>query len=510
VLRWERLLGRPIGVFDRFFEHGGSSLLAARMVDEYERDTGVLIPLTAMFVDDTIDALANRIRYGSLAENAQVVPLHAEGTRMPFVFVHGDYLGGGFHSHRLARCSAPTSRSTSCTRTARRRRGPRHDRGDGGRPAARVARAAPARPYVVGGHCNGAFVAFELARQIRAAGEPVRRSSSSTRRRRSGGHARGLQGAGARAARRDRPVADMIARLGRAMLAYRARPLDVPLVNVRSADAKAAIHDDALGEARPRMRLHVLPGDHVTLVMERGGEQFAAVVARVIDDARCGRRLERDGAAVGPPSAASGSRNTLEPVVPGVSRERAVADRRPARPRRLARGDRRRDGAHTRDADALRPVQGSVAAPAASTPSRRSISSESSSTSRSTTPRSSTPRRRWPRNLRPRRGGLVRWTLFELGAGRHALLRVWHHIMSDGTSSRVLGEDVARAYGEIVAGGRARCAPPANDYATYARVQQEAAQARRAPATRRGGKRSSTARQRPRCRPTSTARPRAR
>jgi thioesterase domain-containing protein len=46
--------------------------------------------------------------------------------------------------------------------------------GDGGRPAARVARAAPARPYVVGGHCNGAFVAFELARQIRAAGEPVR------------------------------------------------------------------------------------------------------------------------------------------------------------------------------------------------------------------------------------------------------------------------------------------------------------------------------------------------
>jgi hypothetical protein len=40
ILRWERLLGRPVGVFDRFFEIGGSSLLAARMVDEYERDTG--------------------------------------------------------------------------------------------------------------------------------------------------------------------------------------------------------------------------------------------------------------------------------------------------------------------------------------------------------------------------------------------------------------------------------------------------------------------------------------
>jgi thioesterase domain-containing protein len=77
----------------------------------------------------------------------------------------------------------------------------------------------------------------------------------------------------------------MAARLGRAMRDYRARPLDIPLVNVRSSDAKAARYDDGWASLGATSELHVLPGDHVTLVMERGGEQFAAVVRGVIDRA---------------------------------------------------------------------------------------------------------------------------------------------------------------------------------------------------------------------------------
>jgi len=287
IIRWETLLGRPVGVFDRFFELGGSSLLAARMVDEYERDTGLLIPLTALFADDTIDALAKRIRYGSLAENAEVVPLHAGGTRMPFVFVHGDYLGGGFHSHGLARLLG-SDQPIYVVHP--------HGLDGGGVPETIEEMAAdrlrslrelrPHGPYVVGGHCNGAFVAFELARQIRAAGEQVEAVVIID--------APAPQHADApvwedvvKAIGRppvDRP-ADMAARLGRAMRDYRARPLDIPLVNVRSSDAKAARYDDGWASLGATSELHVLPGDHVTLVMERGGEQFAAVVRGVIDRA---------------------------------------------------------------------------------------------------------------------------------------------------------------------------------------------------------------------------------
>jgi amino acid adenylation domain-containing protein len=288
LLRWEGLLGRPVGVYDRFFEIGGSSLLAARMVDEYERDTGIMIPLTAMFVDDTIDALANRIRYGSLAENAEVVPMHARGTRMPFVFVHGDYLGGGFHSHQLARQLGADQPIYVV-----------HPHGlDGGAvPDTIEAMAAdrlralrelrPNGPYVVGGHCNGAFVAFELARQILAAGEDVRALLVIDAPAPQRADAPPVDGRAAPAplpAGTDRAT-DMVARLGRAMRAYRARPLDVPLVNLRSADHMAAMHDDAWAALAASMELHVLPGDHVTLVMERGGSHFAKVVRGAIDRA---------------------------------------------------------------------------------------------------------------------------------------------------------------------------------------------------------------------------------
>ncbi|HEY8244398.1 MAG TPA: amino acid adenylation domain-containing protein [Casimicrobiaceae bacterium] len=286
ILRWEKLLGRPVGVYDRFFEIGGSSLLAARMVDEYERDTGLLIPLTAMFTDDTIDALAKRIRYGSLAENAEVVALHAGGTRVPFVFVHGDYLGGGFHSHGLARLLGSDQPIYVV-----------HPHGlDGGAvPETIEAMAAdrlralrelrPHGPYVVGGHCNGAFVAFELARQIRATGEPVEAVviiDSPSPQRAGAPTSVGQTASGLPAVDRQ---ADMAARLGRAMRSYRACPLDVPLVNIRCSDAKAARFDEGWASLGTQPELHVLPGDHVTLVMERGGEQFAAVVRGVIDRA---------------------------------------------------------------------------------------------------------------------------------------------------------------------------------------------------------------------------------
>jgi acyl carrier protein len=54
---WGEVLGNDtIGVFDHFFEIGGHSLLAARLVDAIERETGCAVPLTSMFADDTIAA----------------------------------------------------------------------------------------------------------------------------------------------------------------------------------------------------------------------------------------------------------------------------------------------------------------------------------------------------------------------------------------------------------------------------------------------------------------------
>ncbi|MBK6394565.1 MAG: AMP-binding protein [Betaproteobacteria bacterium] len=172
---WEDLLGiTGIGVFDHFFEIGGHSLLAARLVDTIERETGLAVPLTALFADDTIDGLARALRDGAPDANAPIVAINAQGTRPPFVFLHGDFQAGGFYSRALARALGPDQPTLIV-----------HPHGLVGDaiPESIEAMAAdrlralqairPVGPYVIGGHCNGALVAFEMARQLISRGESV-------------------------------------------------------------------------------------------------------------------------------------------------------------------------------------------------------------------------------------------------------------------------------------------------------------------------------------------------
>ncbi|MBK6806134.1 MAG: hypothetical protein IPG84_15470 [Betaproteobacteria bacterium] len=61
----------------------------------------------------------------------------------------------------------------------------------------------------------------------------------------------------------------------------------------------------------------------------------------------------------------------------------------------------------------------------------------------------------------------VRFTLFRRASGRHTLLRVWHHIVSDGLSTPLLQRDLTEAYAAARAGREPRWAPLAVDYADY-------------------------------------------
>jgi thioesterase domain-containing protein len=299
VSLWEDLLGRRgIGIHDRFFEIGGHSLLAARLVDAIERTTGLAVPLTALFADDTIDGLARALRDGA-PPDGPIVEVNARGTRAPFVFLHGDFQAGGFYSRALARALGPDQPTLIV-----------HPHGLAGDavPDSIEAMAAdrvrdvharrPAGPYVVGGHCNGALVAFEMARQMVASGDEVlavvlieQRAPAPPPREPTaeGPYVKfNERGEPMLLAARDR-LSEIELRYTRAIDAYAGGRLAGHAVVVQAEEWRVPAPDAGWARLAATWEGHVVPGGHVTMIT-RHLDELAGTIREAI-----GRRARTPG-----------------------------------------------------------------------------------------------------------------------------------------------------------------------------------------------------------------------
>ncbi len=174
---WESLLspGRPISVLDDFFEIGGHSLLAIKMLAQIERIRGQRVPLAWLFESSTVAALAARLEanFVDLKEPA-LVTLQAEGKGTPVAFVHGDWTGGGWYVRRLAPLVAPESPFVVLpTLGADGDELPWTIESMAAHNIAELKKVQPKGPYRVVGFCMGGLVAFEMAQQLRDAGDTV-------------------------------------------------------------------------------------------------------------------------------------------------------------------------------------------------------------------------------------------------------------------------------------------------------------------------------------------------
>jgi thioesterase domain-containing protein len=173
---WEEVLGtRPIGVRDDFFEAGGDSLLAVRLCVLIKKTLGREVALSAFHQGATIERLAAAITPRREARPAScLVPIQADGDRPPLFLVHGiggrvlnyiplaRYLGPhqpvyGFEACGLGGAELP---STNVGDMA-------------ARYVEELRAVRPSGPYHLGGYSFGGLVAFEMARQLSAAGERV-------------------------------------------------------------------------------------------------------------------------------------------------------------------------------------------------------------------------------------------------------------------------------------------------------------------------------------------------
>jgi amino acid adenylation domain-containing protein len=172
---WEQILSvRPIGIEHDFFDLGGHSLLAVRMMDRIEDACCQRLPLSTLMAEATIKHLAECLRAECPKESQSgFVPVQPRGARPPFFFLHAEWTGG-LYCRKLARLLGPEQPFYGLM-----------PNGFDGKPLLPSVEAMaaenirhlvalqPRGPYLLGGFCNGGFVAYEMARQMEQQGLQV-------------------------------------------------------------------------------------------------------------------------------------------------------------------------------------------------------------------------------------------------------------------------------------------------------------------------------------------------
>jgi len=173
---WQDVLAvAPIGVRDNFFDLGGHSLLAVRLFARLESELGVDLSLATLFEAPTVEGLAVFIRdLVRPSVGRSLVAIQRSGSRPPIFGLPG-VDGGVLGFHTLARLLGADQPFYGL-----------QSRGlDGvGRPLTRIEDIAAAcvreirglqgaGPYHLIGMCMGGLVAWEIACQLRDAGQEI-------------------------------------------------------------------------------------------------------------------------------------------------------------------------------------------------------------------------------------------------------------------------------------------------------------------------------------------------
>ncbi|RCJ27418.1 non-ribosomal peptide synthetase [Nostoc sp. ATCC 43529] len=175
VKLWENLLNTtPIGVTDNFFNLGGHSFLAVRLMAQIQDRFGHNLSLSTLFENPTIEKLAAIVSQPfRKSSNSPVVAINSSDSKIPFFCIHG--AGGGINhyinlSRRLGEDypfyalehnpDAEEPEIISVEETA-------------SYYLQEIRKIQPNGPYLLGGHCYGGVLAFEMAQQLQKQGERV-------------------------------------------------------------------------------------------------------------------------------------------------------------------------------------------------------------------------------------------------------------------------------------------------------------------------------------------------
>ena len=174
---WERVLRiSPIGIDDNFFDLGGDSFLAVRLLSDLNAITGRELPLVTLVEAPTIAKMGELLRSDARESRwSCLVPIKSSGRRPPFYCVHG--VGGNVLEFMdLARQVHPDQpfygiQAVGLSGRAPEKRFTIEEVAE--QYILEIRDFQPEGPYYLGGSSLGGWVAYEMARQLTASGQPV-------------------------------------------------------------------------------------------------------------------------------------------------------------------------------------------------------------------------------------------------------------------------------------------------------------------------------------------------
>ncbi len=172
---WSSILG--LAAIDKtadFFELGGHSLLAARLLARIEAEFGQRLSLLTLFKAPNIEAQAKLLMQGDQREYdfRQVVRLHPQGTKPPLIAIHNT---GVYYYHLSKRLAAdqPLTALQLFDPALTRPHLPQTIEEIAAEYVQLIYQFQTTGPYQLLGWCAGGVLAFEVARQLVAAGHEV-------------------------------------------------------------------------------------------------------------------------------------------------------------------------------------------------------------------------------------------------------------------------------------------------------------------------------------------------
>jgi thioesterase domain-containing protein/acyl carrier protein len=168
---WQGLLGEErIGANDNFFDLGGHSILATKLVGELQASFGQTIQLRELFADPTPAGMARLVSAPDMSSTDQgFVEIQKGAGRQPFLLIDGDHWFRNF-AQLTDPCrpfiGVPLRQFGSFAGETERHEVAR-------KVAAKIIEEMPGQPYALGGWCDAGVTAFAVAEYLAAMGAKV-------------------------------------------------------------------------------------------------------------------------------------------------------------------------------------------------------------------------------------------------------------------------------------------------------------------------------------------------